>query len=459
MGIKRALSAAAALVTVTGTMLATGLAPAGAATSPADQGVTATTIQGGNPYVNFVALKSVGVNINEGSFPDAYNAIAAYMNAHGGFDGRKLVMNYAEMNPAVAADQTSSCSTLTEDDHIFVAFAPVFPACYQTTHDTLVEGGSLPGAVTATTAPDFSLAAPDAPFDALMLANFQKRGVFKGKKVAIYYGADSDKPEVTAVQADLKKLGIPLALTAEDSAVATDVVASDQETASIAERFKSAGVGVVIGVGGSGSTTWVRAQLDNQSTYKPLYIPTSESSLLSYVETAKGGNPVPGQRADRYPDALQLRAVEGPGNPKVRGRRQEGLPVGRDRCTAESHQSRRGVGAGHRRIGYSGLPVPHPLPEDRRRGREELDGGQLHQGGLRIEERVDPGNWWRPGLIRQKPALRHRSHHGGDLQPDVEDPGARFSHGEVTRARFTAPNYVDGGDVAGWIPERRWGLD
>ena len=291
MGIKRALSAAAALVTVTGTMLATGLAPAGAATSPADQGVTATTIQGGNPYVNFVALKSVGVNINEGSFPDAYNAIAAYMNAHGGFDGRKLVMNYAEMNPSVASDQTSSCSTLTEDDHIFVAFAPVFPACYQTTHDTLVEGGSLPGAVTATTAPDFSLAAPDAPFDALMLANFQKRGVFKGKKVAIYYGADSDKPEVTAVQADLKKLGIPLALTAEDSAVATDVVASDQETASIAERFKSAGVNVVLGVGGSGSTTWVRAQLDNQSTYKPLYIPTSESSLLSYVETAKGGNP------------------------------------------------------------------------------------------------------------------------------------------------------------------------
>jgi hypothetical protein len=291
MGIKRALSAAAALVTVTGTMLATGLAPAGAATSPADQGVTAATIQGGNPYVNFVALKSVGVNINEGSFPDAYNAIAAYMNAHGGFDGRKLVMNYAEMNPAVASDQTASCSTLTEDDHIFVAFAPVFPACYQTTHDTLVLGGSLPGAVTATTAPDFSLAAPDAPFDALMLANFQKRGVFKGKKVAIFYGADSDKPEVTAVQADLKKLGIPLALTAEDSAVATDVVASDQETASIAERFKSAGVGVVLGVGGSGSTTWVRAQLDNQSTYKPLYIPTSESSLLSYVETAKGGNP------------------------------------------------------------------------------------------------------------------------------------------------------------------------
>jgi hypothetical protein len=177
MGIKRALPAAVALATVLGTMLISSPAPAGAASSPADQGVTATTIQGGNPYVNFVALKSVGVNINEGSFPDAYSAIAAYMNAHGGFDGRKLVMNYAEMNPSVAADEASSCATLTEDDHVFVAFAPVFPACYQTTHDTLVEGGSLPGAVTASSAPDFSLAAPDAPFDSLMLANFKKRGL------------------------------------------------------------------------------------------------------------------------------------------------------------------------------------------------------------------------------------------------------------------------------------------
>ena len=72
---------------------------------------------------------------------------------------------------------------------------------------------------------------------------------------------------------------------------ATDAVASDQEIQSIAQRFQSAGVNVVIGVGGSGSTTWPRAQLDNQSTYKPTYIATSESSLISYVESAKGANP------------------------------------------------------------------------------------------------------------------------------------------------------------------------
>jgi Periplasmic binding protein len=185
----------------------------------------------------------------------------------------------------------TSCSQLTEDDKVFIALSPVFPDCYQQDHDTLVIAGSLPGTLPASAAPDFSLSPPDANFDPLMLAAFNKRGTFKGKKVAIFYGADSDKPEVTEVQKDLKKLHINVALTAEDSVQATDAVASDQEVQTIAQRFQSSGVNVVIGVGGSGSTTWPRALFDNQSTYKPQYIATSESSLLSYVNSAKGANP------------------------------------------------------------------------------------------------------------------------------------------------------------------------
>jgi hypothetical protein len=290
MDIRKALPAAAALVTALGTMLVTSPASA-AASSPADQGVTAKTISVGVPYVNFVALRSLGVTIDEGSFPDAYTAISNYMNTHGGFDGRKVVVTYREMNPSIASDATASCSELTENSHIFLAFSPVFPDCYQATHDTLVIGGSLPGALPASAAPDFSLAPPAAAFDPVMLANFNKRGVFKGKKVAIFYGANSDLPEVTVVQTVLKKLHVNVVLTAEDTAVATDAVASDQDVRTIAQRYQSAGVSVVVGVGGSGSTTWPRALLDNQSTYKPQYVATSESSLLSYVNSAKGGNP------------------------------------------------------------------------------------------------------------------------------------------------------------------------
>ena len=291
MSFRCSVSGAGAVVVLVATLLATGANPAAAASSPADQGVTATTITVGLPYVNFAALKNLGVNLDDGSFPDAYTAVSNYINAHGGVNGRKIEMAIVEMNPALPADAANSCAQLTEDDHIFVSISPVFPDCYQQTHDTPVIEGSLPGSLPPGTPPDFSLIPPDAAFDTAQLAAFDRAGVFKGKKVGIFYGATSDAPEVAAVQSDLKKLHVPVVLTAEDNAPATDTVASDQDTQSIELRFKNAGINLVIGVGGSGSTTWPRAQNDLQSTYKPTYIATSESSLISYVQSTKGGNP------------------------------------------------------------------------------------------------------------------------------------------------------------------------
>jgi hypothetical protein len=152
-----------ALVVALGAMLVTSTAPAGAS-SPADQGVTATTINLGLPYVNFAALKSLGVTINDGSFPDAYNAIVASINKHG-INGRKINLSLVEMNPSLPADAASSCAQLTEDDKVFLAIAPVFPDCYQGTHDTPVIQGELPGALPASAAPNFALIPPDAAFD------------------------------------------------------------------------------------------------------------------------------------------------------------------------------------------------------------------------------------------------------------------------------------------------------
>lgn len=160
MRTRSSVWAAVAFVTAAGSMLATGVAPAGAS-SPADQGVTATTISLGVPYVNFAALKSLGVTINDGSFPDAYNAIVDNMNAHGGINGRKIDLHLVEMNPALPAEAASSCAQLTEDDKVFVAISPVFPDCYQQTHDTPVIAGSLPGALPASAASDFALIPPD----------------------------------------------------------------------------------------------------------------------------------------------------------------------------------------------------------------------------------------------------------------------------------------------------------
>ncbi len=270
-------------------MLVSGPTQAGAS-SPADQGVTSTTIRIGISVIDFAALQAVGVTLNDGNYQDAVNALTANMNAHGGVDGRKVVPYFVEMNPASASSINSSCSELTEDDKVFIVLFPVYPDCFQQTYDTPVIGGVLPGTLPASAAADFSLTPPDAAYDPVQLAAFDKRGAFKGKKVGLFYGAD-DTSEAKVVQSDLKKLHVDVVVSAEDGVTATDTVAVDQEAQTIALRFQDAGVNEVIGVGGTGATTWPRALQDNQSTYKPPWIATNETALSSYVASAKGKNP------------------------------------------------------------------------------------------------------------------------------------------------------------------------
>jgi hypothetical protein len=277
------------VVVVLGAMLVSGSKEAGAS-SPADQGVTPTTIRIGISVINFAALRAVGVTLNDGNYQDAVSALTANMNAHGGVDGRKLVPYFVEMNPASSSSINSSCSELTEDDKAFIVLFPVYPDCFQQTYDTPVIGGVLPGTLPASAAADFSLTPPDAAYDPVQLAAFDNRGAFRDKRVGLFYGPD-DTSEAKVVQSELKKLHVDVVLSAEDSVTATDTVAADQEAQTIALRFQDAGVNEVVGVGGTGATTWPRALQDNQSTYKPPWIATNVTALASYVASAKGGNP------------------------------------------------------------------------------------------------------------------------------------------------------------------------
>ena len=287
--IRNTFATIAIVVVVVGAMLVSGSTKAGAS-SPADQGVTSTTIRIGISVINFAALQAVGVTLNDGNYQDAVSALTANMNAHGGVDGRKVVPYFAEMNPANASSIDFSCSELTEDDKVFVVLFPVYPDCFQQTHDTPVIGGVLPGPLPASAAVDFSLIPPDAAYDPVQLAAFDNRGAFKGKKLGIFYGP-SDIAEEKVVQSDLKKLHVDVVLSADDSVPATDTAAVDQEAQEIVLRFQDAGVNEVVGVGGTGAATWPRALQDNQSTYKPPWIATNETALASYVASAKGGNP------------------------------------------------------------------------------------------------------------------------------------------------------------------------
>ena len=123
---------------------------------------------------------------------------------------------------------------------------------------------------------------PDNAYDPLELATFDKQGVFKGKKVAVFGGNPSDQQEARLVQSVLAKLHVPVVTTAIDSAPEGDLAASNSQVQVIAQKFQSEGVNEVVAVG-VGSATWAQGLSDIQSTYNPPWVATDESDFSGDV--------------------------------------------------------------------------------------------------------------------------------------------------------------------------------
>ncbi|MGH8997626.1 MAG: hypothetical protein ACRDYB_16645, partial [Acidimicrobiales bacterium] len=219
-----------------------GLSPASAA-SGATQGVTATTISVGVPFVDVAAVKSVGVTINWGSVPDAFKSVINDYNSHGGVNGRKIVPYIIPVDPTSAAPAATACTQLTQDDHVFAAIGPLMPDCYLQ-HGVPVIAAVLTGTATGSV-PDFGLAPPATAYDPLQLSIFQKHGVFKNKKVGVLAGVTTDEQELGIVQSELRKLHVNVVQTAVDSAPQGDLDAEFQQIAVITQKFQSAGVNEV----------------------------------------------------------------------------------------------------------------------------------------------------------------------------------------------------------------------
>jgi Periplasmic binding protein len=272
--------AAAVAAAVVATLCGLGSIPASAA-SGSTPGVTATTIRVGIPYVDVAAVKAVGVDIDWGSVPDAFNAVISNINAHGGINGRKIVPYIVAVDPTGTAPAATACTELTQDDSVFVAIAPLMATCYLQDNVPVV-GAVLPSGNGSGVAQDFTATPPDNAYDPLELSVFDKQGVFKGKKVAVFGGNPGDQQEAQQVQSDLAKLHVPVLTTAIDSAPQGDLVASNSQVQVIAQRFQSDGVNEVVAVG-DGSATWAQGLSAIQSTYNPSWVATSESDFSGDV--------------------------------------------------------------------------------------------------------------------------------------------------------------------------------
>jgi Periplasmic binding protein len=278
MAKRNLLGAGALVVALASGVLGTTPASAASSTTP---GVTATTIRVGVPYVDVGAVKALGIDINWGSVPDAFNAVIKDINAHGGINGRKIVPYIVAVNPTGTAPAQTACTQLTEDDTVFVAIAPLSPTCYLQ-HNTLVVASVYPSAKVSGAAQDFSSTAPTTAYDPLQLSVYDKQGVFKNKKVAIFGGTTSDESEIGLVKSALAKLHVPVVDSAIDSAPQGDLAAENGQVATIAERFKSSGVNEVVAVG-DGSAVWPEGLSAEQSTYNPPWVATNEGDFSGDV--------------------------------------------------------------------------------------------------------------------------------------------------------------------------------
>ena len=280
--ITRLLAVSTALVS--GAFIGTGSAPAAHAAGPPSQGVTTTTIRIGIPYIDLSAVRKFGITLDQGNYPDAYNAIIADLNTHGGVDGRKLVPYLLAVSPVGTAPAATACTQLGEDDKIFVAIAPFEPACFLQQGVPTISG-SYQGGPASGIAPNFTLTPPQAAYDPVQLKVFAHEGVFKGKTVGVFAGQTTDQDELHVVATALHSLHVPVVATAVDSGAPGDEAAINQQAAIIAQHFESAGVNEVVAVG-EGSLVWPDALQANQSTYHPPFVATNEGTIETAVLAA-----------------------------------------------------------------------------------------------------------------------------------------------------------------------------
>jgi hypothetical protein len=290
--VGKAAIAATVLSVVALSFLGTAPGSAGESTKSAKavgEGVTATTIRLGITYVDFSAIQNV-VPLNYGNATDAYLALIDNVNAHGGIDGRKIVPYIAPVNPIGPVGAAEACTQLTEDHTVFAVlgfFNLTDPACYLDTHGVPIVGGPSTGASLTTAQQEqakatwFTNALSNNHAIPKEIDAFAQEHVFSGQKVGVVALAQ-DQPNVDLTLPELKKQHVDVVQTAINDVPVSDTPALEQEDDLIAAKFQSAGVTVVVLVGGI-ALSWAKSLQLEHSTYLPRMVSTAIGMLQAYV--------------------------------------------------------------------------------------------------------------------------------------------------------------------------------
>jgi ABC-type branched-subunit amino acid transport system substrate-binding protein len=212
-------------------------------------GVTDDTIKIGITYPDFAALGDA-VSINHGDYEAAYNAVIDDLNEQGGVNGRKLKAVFAPVDPSDATSTDQTCTTLTQDEQVFVALGLFFGEavlCYVNVNETAVIGGEMTDdRLSQAKAPWFAYdLSSDAQSDGVQ--TLIDNGDLEGEIAVLMTETDQavyeDRVVPVLEDAGIKVIETGVASTTTDP----DQVASEART--IFQRFEAAGAETVLALG------------------------------------------------------------------------------------------------------------------------------------------------------------------------------------------------------------------
>ncbi len=252
-----------------------------ASTEPG-QGVTADSIKIGVTYTDLSSLRDL-MNLDHGDYQSAFQAVADQINANGGINGRKLQLVDTPVSPIGTDAGTTACVKLAEDQKVFAVVGNIqtnVVPCYVKDHDTAVVGGYMTGeALSAAKAPWFTWYATWERLATKTIEGAAAQGAFTGKKVAVI-SSTADAPTVdAAVKPALAAANVQNVDYAVIDTPDNDANAAAAAAQTIAEKFKSEGVEVVISVNQTFSS-WATGLA--KTNFRPRNIATDQNTVAAW---------------------------------------------------------------------------------------------------------------------------------------------------------------------------------
>jgi ABC-type branched-subunit amino acid transport system substrate-binding protein len=242
-------------------------------------------------------LVDLGFAVPLGDVAAQAQALVDDINAHGGVDGRKLVLVHHESSILDSASGQAACIAATEDDKVFAVISPnsvngsVAPCVTQQHHTPMIMLGGTQEDLDKADGMLFSASATSRTMATTAVELLADHGTFKGKKVGII--SDSSPASKDAVENGylpaLKAAGVKPAAN-QVLSCATPQSCSGYPTA--VQAFKRAGVDVVLTTLGPLSYPAFVAEADRQD-FHPLYTATGMGGMTSDVvakQQAKNGD-------------------------------------------------------------------------------------------------------------------------------------------------------------------------